>query len=221
MTVYLDMVFLENLIMNLVIILSEAVLLGGVKNFLRKVFASGILALFYILTLFYPSMALFQIAVAIFAIKIGFNPKSIKKLFRELVLFYFISFIFGGISFAMVNVFNNGKVTILDGVLISDFSVFKVLLCGILGAFLVVLFLKKKKEHVFKEIVIGLGDKKVNVKVLLDTGNLLKEPYTGKPVIIVEKNAVIGLFEEDFVLNFQEILEGKRELPIRNVFYSI
>lgn len=206
MTVYLDVVFLENLIMNLVIILSEAVLLARFNRFFRKIIASGILSVFYIVTLMYPQVASFQVIIGALAMKIAFNPKNMKKLMKEILLFYFISFIFGGISFAMVSVFNNGKVTILDGVLLSDFSVFKVLLCGILGAFLVMIFLKKKKEHVFRKITIGLNGKEVDIKVLLDTGNLLREPYTGKPVIIVEKDAIKGILEEDVILNFREII---------------
>lgn len=221
MTVYLDVVFLENFVMNLVIILSEAVLLGGFKKFFRKIIASSILSLFYIATLFYSSVAIFQVIVALIAIKISFEPKSIKKLIKEVLFFYFISFIFGGLSFAMASLFNNGKITILDGVLVSDFSAFKVLLCGILGAILVVAFLKKKKEHVFRKITIGLDGKKVDVKVLLDTGNLLREPYTGKPVIIVEKNAINEILEEDIVSNFYEIIRRKKRCANWNVFNTI
>lgn len=221
MTVYLDVVFLENFVMNLVIILSEAVLLGGFKKFFRKIIASSILSLFYIATLFYSSIAIFQVIVALIAIKISFEPKSIKKLIKEVLLFYFISFIFGGLSFAMVSLFNNGKITILDGVLVSDFSAFKVFICGVLGAILVVAFLKKKKEHVFRKITIGLDGKEVDVKVLLDTGNLLREPYTGKPVIIVEKNAINEILEEDIVSNFYEIIRRKKRCANWNVFNTI
>lgn len=221
MTVYLDVVFLENFVMNLVIILSEAVLLGGFKKFFRKIIASSILSLFYIATLFYSSVAIFQVIVALIAIKISFEPKSIKKLIKEVLLFYFISFIFGGLSFAMVSLFNNGKITILDGVLVSDFSAFKVFICGVLGAILVVAFLKKKKEHVFRKITIGLDGKEVDVKVLLDTGNLLREPYTGKPVIIVEKNAINEILEEDIVSNFYEIIRRKKRCANWNVFNTV
>ena len=93
MTVYLDVVFLENFVMNLVIILSEAVLLGGFKKFFRKFIASIILSAFYIATLFYAEVAMFQIVAALIAVWVSFEPKSIKKLLKELLLFYFISFI--------------------------------------------------------------------------------------------------------------------------------
>lgn len=221
MTVYLDVIFLENLIMNLVIILSEAVLLSGLKKFYRKFFASSILSVFYIFTLFYPKVAIFQVIAGIIAMKIAFNPKNIKNLMKEVLLFYFISFLFGGISFAMVSLFNNGKVTILDGVLASDFSVFKVFLCGILGAFLVIMFLRKRTEHVFRNIAIGLNGKKVDIKVLLDTGNLLREPYTGKPVIIVEKTAVKELLEENVVSRFQDIIKRKDRCSSWNAFNTL
>lgn len=210
MTVYLDVVFLENFVMNLVIILSEAVLLGRFNKFFRKIVASVFLGLFYIATLFYPEIAMFQVIMALIATKISFGSKSIKRLVKEVLLFYFISFVFGGISFAMVSLVNSGRMTVLDGVLISDFSVFKVLMCGVFGAFLVVIFLKRKKEHVFKELVIALNGKEISVKVLLDTGNLLREPYTGKPVIIVERDAIEEILDSNVVLHFQEIIRRKK-----------
>lgn len=221
MTVYLDVVFLENFVMNLVIILSEAVLLGGFKKFFRKFIASIILSAFYIATLFYAEVAMFQIVAALIAVWVSFEPKSIKKLLKELLLFYFINFIFGGLSFAMVSLFNDGRVTVLDGILVSDFSAFKVLMCGVLGAFLVVFFLKKKRGHVFKDITIGLRGKEAIVKVLLDTGNLLREPYTGKPVIIVEKDAAKEIIDGDIVSDFQEIIKRKKRCANWNVFNTV
>lgn len=214
MIIYLDVIFLENLIMNLVIILSEATVLKAFHEFLRKIIASAIASFFYIMTLFYPKISFLQIVLSLLVIKISFNPQTIKLLIKETALFYFISFIFGGLSFTMMSIFNEGKVTILDGVLISDFSLFKVFLCGVLGAFLVAAFLKKKNKHVLKNMLIGFKGKKKRVRVLLDTGNLLKEPYTGKPVIIVEKAAIQDIFDEDTFKNFDEVLEGKRNLPI-------
>lgn len=160
MTVYLDVVFFENLIMNLVIILSEAVILNSFKKFFRKIIASVIASIFYIITLFYQPISTLQVLVGLLIIKIAFAPKSIKRLIKETLLFYFISFLFGGLSLAVVNVLNSGKINIVNGVLVANFSILKVFLCGILGAFLVVIFLQKKKKHVFKEIIIGLERKR-------------------------------------------------------------
>lgn len=210
MIVYLDVVFFENLIMNLVIILSEAAVLNSLKKFFRKIIASLILSVFYILTLFYPTFSVLQILVGLISIKVAFNPKSIKRLFKETILFYFISFLFGGLSFAMVSFLNKGKVNISNGVLIADFNLFKVFLCGILGVFFVVSFLKKNKKHIFKEIIIVFHKKETKLKVLLDTGNLLKDPYTDSPVIIVEKDAIKTILEEDVSLNFKDIISRKK-----------
>lgn len=198
--------------MNLVIILSEAMVLNSFKKFLKKFIASIIASLFYIGTLFYSEISFLQIFISLIIIKISFNPSNIKVLIKETILFYFISFLFGGISFAMVNVFNNGKITILDGVLIADFSLLKIILCGILGAFLVITFLKKKNKHVLKDMMISYKEKEICLKVLLDTGNLLKEPYTNKPVIIVEKEVLKDILPKEIINNFQEIVKRKKRI---------
>jgi stage II sporulation protein GA (sporulation sigma-E factor processing peptidase) len=221
MTVYLDVVFIENLIMNLVIILSEAAVLNSLNNFPKKIIASLVLSFFYVVTLFYPVISKLHILFGILAVKISFNSHSIKFIFKQTLLFYFISFVFGGLSFAMVNLFNNGKFTILDGVLVANFSVFKVFLCGVLGAFMVFNFLKNKKKHIFKEIIVGLEQREAKLKVLLDTGNLLKEPYTGKSVIIVEKDALKEVLDEKLILNFQDIINRKKRNTNWNVYDSL
>ena len=221
MTVYLDVIFFENLIMNLAIILSEAILLNSLKQIIRKILAATVASLFYIVSMFYNQVSYIQIIISFIIIKIAFNPVTIKSCIKEVIMFYFISLLFGGLSFAMVSFFNNGKVTIMNGILISNFSVFKIFLCGVIGMSLVIIILKKKKGHVFKNIVIAFGNKLTEIKVLLDTGNLLREPYTNKPVIIVEKNALKEILNDNVIDKFQDIISGKEELPIRNVYNSI
>lgn len=221
MTVYLDVIFVENFIMNLVIILSEAAVLNSLNRFSKKIIASLVLSIFYIVTLFYPIISFWQVCIGLLIIKLSFNPHTIKALIKQTVLFYFISFVFGGLSFAMVNLLNNGSVTILDGVLVGNFSVFKVFLCGVLGAFMVFIFLNKKQKHIFKEIIVGVKQNEAKFKVLLDTGNLLKEPYTGKSVIIVEKDVLKDVLSEDIILNFQNIINRKRRNTNWNVYDSL
>lgn len=215
MTVYLDIVFLENLIMNLIIILAEAIVLNSLKQFARKLLASGLASFFYIFILFFPKLSFMQIFVSFIIMKVAFNTSSIKALLKRVILFYFISYLFGGLSFAMISIFNDGKITVFDGVLVSDFSLFKLFLCGVLGLLLVMIVLKKRKEHVFKDIEISFNNKTCVVRLLLDTGNLLVEPYTGKPVIIIEKNALKGVLDKDIFDNFHDIIIGRKELPIK------
>lgn len=60
-----------------------------------------------------------------------------------------------------------------------------------------VIYLKKKAEnaetHRYK-VQISEGKEKVEVMALLDTGNALREPFSGKPVSVVEKEKVKNIW---------------------------
>lgn len=60
MTIYLDVVFVENLVMNLSIILSEAVLLNSLNKLIRKISSALIATAYYILTLIFLSFLAFK-----------------------------------------------------------------------------------------------------------------------------------------------------------------
>ena len=209
MTIYIDVVFIENLIMNFIIILTEAIVLNSLKQYFRKFLAACLASLFYIVTLFFPDVSFLQIFIGFLIMNIAFKASTIKLLIKRTILFYFISYLFGGLSFAMISFLNNGKTTIMNGVLISDFSLFKVFLCAVLGFLLIVIVLRKKKEHIFKDVIIGFNNCETCVRLLFDTGNLLREPYTDKPVVIVEKDALKSILEEKVFKNFDKILERR------------
>ena len=44
---------------------------------------------------------------------------------------------------------------------------------------------------------------------MIDTGNLLKDPITGTPVIVVEKQSLKEIIEEEILNQIEGILEGK------------
>ena len=60
----------------------------------------------------------------------------------------------------------------------------------------------------FMDVNIEFNGNSVNVKSMIDTGNTLKEPITGNPVIIVQKEELKGLLPEYILENLEEILNG-------------
>lgn len=53
---------------------------------------------------------------------------------------------------------------------------------------------------------------KVDVNAIIDTGNFLKEPLTGKPVIIVEKNVLKNVISVDILDNMEDITNGTKTI---------
>ncbi len=221
MTIYVDIVFIENLIMNLSVIFVEAIVLNLVGKKFRKVIAGIIGSVFYILTLIFPFISSLQVIVTVILVKIAFDPYSLKILLKETFLFYCINFVFGGVSFALINLWNKGKVTILNGILFGKFNLIGICLSAIIGSVIIIIFLKKNKKNILRDAVIVVDGKEKKVRILFDTGNLLREPYTDKPVIIVEKNILKDLISGKVLDDLSNIINRKNEITYWNVYYSI
>lgn len=213
MTIYLDVVFIENFVMNLSVILSEAVLLNSLNKLIRKIGSALIATAYYILTLIFPKFSGFQVFVGILIIFIAFRPRNLKLLIKQVFLFYFINFVFAGTSFALICAFNKGKFSIFNGVVVGNFSVFKVFLAVIIAIIMLIYFFRKRSRHVFKDVVISISGKVKEIRLLLDTGNLLREPYTGKPVMIVEKSALKNVIDEELFNDLEKMLKGGEIIP--------
>jgi len=67
---------------------------------------------------------------------------------------------------------------------------------------------KLSSKDVLCEIEIVMDGKSKKVKSMLDTGNLLKEPLTGAPVIIVEKQELYEVIPKEILNNLSGIIVG-------------
>ncbi len=55
---------------------------------------------------------------------------------------------------------------------------------------------------------ITICEKSVELNALLDTGNMLKEPITGIPVVIVQKNSLKQILPDQILDNLNKIIGG-------------
>ena len=218
MTIYLDVVFIENLGMNMAIILTEAVCIGGMKAFFRKFLGAILASLFYIITLVEPIASYFQVLVAFLVVRISFGRSRFWGLIKRVCLFYFISFLFGGVSFGLMSVLNHGKFSVFNGVIVGDFKWSWLVGSAVLGAIMVVIVIKKKARHVLVDVIISVHGKLAQFRILLDTGNLLREPYGNRPVMIIEKSTAQDFLEKEVFDSIHDFLVGKRELPVGMFF---
>ena len=58
-------------------------------------------------------------------------------------------------------------------------------------------------------IKININKKLVYIKAIIDTGNFLREPISKVPVIVVEKQALIGIVPNCILDNLDKIINGE------------
>lgn len=154
-----------------------------------------------------------KIVLSIVMIKVAYNIKFNKGLIKTLIVFYLISFATAGISMALIysNAFtivkfenNPGNITRK----MSQQSLMKnAIISGSIGFIITFLAFKYNKSKITKndlicELIIKIGNKKVRLKALIDTGNSLKYSNTNDNVIIVEKNKIFS--EDEFKKYIEE-----------------
>ena len=217
MTIYIDIIIVENLIMNAIILYATGLIAKCKISFLRIFLASLVGAIYvfleYIIKINYNLKIILRILLSIIIIFIAFNPQTINKMWKELVLFYLTTFTFGGIATYLIYVLKPEKIVIKNGVFIGNYVLKVIFIGAILGTLILVISFKITKSKISKKdlkrkVKITLNNKSILLDALVDTGNMLKEPITGDSVIIVEKNALYTILPNDILKNIDKILGG-------------
>ena len=221
MTIYLDIVLLENLCMNYIILFATGYLLKIHLKHIRLIVSAVIGGIYAVISYmnFLPiySNICMKIILSIVMVQIAFSPNKVKKLLKELVIFYLTSFVFGGCAFALLYFLRPENVLIRNGVYIGTYPIKVALLGGLLGFVLVYgafRIIKVKMKISRKDMIYGLkilvGNKSIEVNALLDTGNLLKDPISKIPVVVVEKEKLANIISKNILDNLEQILGGDK-----------
>ena len=125
MTIYLDVVLIENLCMNYIILFATGYILKLKRKHIRIIISSLIGSVYAILAYMeimkiYSNM-IFKIILSIVMVYIAFAPKTIKEMIKVLLLFYLTSFAFGGTAFALLYLIKPEEILIRNGVLIGTY----------------------------------------------------------------------------------------------------
>ncbi|MBQ9658667.1 MAG: sigma-E processing peptidase SpoIIGA [Clostridia bacterium] len=217
MTIYIDIVIIENLIMNYIILCATAIISKTEIKQIRIILASLIGATYvimsYVVNVQIYSNIILKIILSIVMVYISYKPVKIKKLGKQILMFYLTSFVFGGVSLALIYFIKPQEVIIKNGQFIGKYVLKTVFLGGIVGFIITVATIniiknKKGKKDVFYTVKIHLQGKIIETVAMLDTGNLLKEPITNRPVIILEHTLLYEIIPKQILNNLENILAG-------------
>ena len=127
MTIYLDIVFVENIIMNYIILFSTGLICKEKIKQMRIVISSIIGSIYSVayyiteITLYVTIIA--KILLSIVMVYIAFGSKNFKKTFKSLVIFYLTSFAFGGCAFAILYYIKPENILYQNGNLIGTYPI--------------------------------------------------------------------------------------------------
>ena len=105
-TVYIDLIFFENLIMNSIIIYATAILLK-IKPKIWRVLISSSIGGTYAIVIYISKFKIYEsiilkIILSIIMVYIAFNPQNMRTLWKQVLIFYLTSFVFGGAALYLI-----------------------------------------------------------------------------------------------------------------------
>ena len=203
--------------MNAIIIYASAIILKIKPKTIRITIASGIGSIYaittYVTELHIYTSIISKVILSIIMVYVSFNPQSIKKLFKQVFIFYLTSFVFGGVALYLIYVIEPKNALIRNGMFVGDY-VLKVIFLGAIVAFIIIkiaikiIKTKINSKDMYCNIRIKISGQIVSTKAMIDTGNLAKEPITNTPVIIVESSLLYDILPKEILNNLDMILGG-------------
>ena len=215
--IYIDIIFLENLIMNSIILYATSIILK-IKPKVTRIIISSIIGSIYAIITYLTKFAIYTTIIvkcilAIVMVYVAFNPSNIKSMIKQVFLFYLTSFIFGGVALYLIYFIKPQDIFIKNVIFVGDY-VLKVILLGAIIAFAIIkIFIKIIKNKlnardIYCNIKIKINNKLIETKAMLDTGNLAREPITNTPVVIVESSLLENTIPQYILKNIDHVLAG-------------
>lgn len=217
MTIYIDLIFFENIIMNSIIIYATSIIIKQKPKILR-VLISSIIGAIYSIALYITNYKIYtsifsKIILSIIMMYVAFKPSNLKKLFKQVLIFYLTSFVFGGVALNLIYFLKPENISIKNGLFTGEYAL-KVIMLGALVALIIVKIsikiIKSKitTKDMYCKIKMKINEKQIETNAMIDTGNLVKEPITNTPVVIVESSLLEGIIPKEILNNLENILCG-------------
>lgn len=156
-----------------------------------------------------PLSVVYKITVAATVTAIAFLPVCFKMFLKTFFSFFGISFLFGGVMYAVQITFEPKNILYINGTVYFDMSISYLVgsILAIYGIFVLCdYFLSRKiaSKEIYK-VTVTFRNVSTQITGFVDTGNSLKDSLTGRPVIVAQLSAVAPLFD------FEETAFFKRE----------
>ena len=204
--VYIDILFLTNFMMDSLLLLAVKKVMhcegSYARAFVGGAVGSGMTCLIVAVPM--PSwikLILFHLVVNTLMIRIGLNIKEKKEFVKAFFLLYITAFLLGGILQAL-------RPYVRTGSLFFAAAVVSYYLMTFCWKFLIRM---RKNQKQICEIILYTDSGEYRAKVLLDTGNLLKDPISKKSVSVTDQAFARTLFPET------EPLKGLRYVSYRTI----
>lgn len=235
-TVYIDLYFMINFAMDFLCFYLTSWLLSLRRSLLRTMLASAFGALYACVALLVGMRGVWSIladlAICLLMCAIAYyRPKEARAVAVDALVYSAVSILLGGAMTALFYFFNRmgldrllGSEEDADGVSVWLFAL--IAIAGAIGTALSGRLMRKKATRRACRVSITLGGRTVTLDGICDSGNLLCEPISALPCIIIDPECLdklVGRGDARAVIDrrIEDLSEGicrrVRVIPMRTV----
>lgn len=192
---YVDSLFLVNFVMNLYLLLLVNQSTFRTATRFRLVLGAIIGAVFYLIPFVWNGPVRIKLGIGLIMGTLGmlfvtFRIRSIRSFLRIIEYFFLWALLMGGVLLFLIR-----RIPYLQK---SMTGIAGVLGMGTIAFFVFTYFYEhhKDKEAVCR-VTLMCEDGRIKISALIDSGNSLVEPVSGKPVSIIEKQVFRHLWKEE------------------------
>ncbi len=206
--VYIDILAFENFIMDYFILYmtSKILYMGGnnrpSKLMGRIALSSGVGVLYTVLSvlLFRSALSLFVFKIALSGVMvyIAFKPRHVKGMFKAIGCFYGVTLLTGGAALCVLAMAAGGS---SESFFRWEQPVNYILIVAAIVMIVGDVVLKAiiQKKHMSKygvDLYVQFDEAGIWIPALIDSGNELKDPWNGKPVVVAEMEGLSTIIPE-------------------------
>ncbi|MFZ5975488.1 MAG: sigma-E processing peptidase SpoIIGA [Bacillota bacterium] len=200
MTVYIELLFLDNLLMNALTLMLAARMASRRIRMLRTWIAAALGAVYALVFFLSPSDSLWgglivKILFAAAMTWIAYKPHNWRQMGTGFLYFVLATCILGGITLGLFYLTGTGALGV-SGTVVAYGVPFRIILIGAVAGCMILEYVRRsvrERAHadlhsVLVTIATEIGEK--TLRALVDTGNGLSEPISGSPVVLVKKTCL-------------------------------
>lgn len=220
MTVYIDLLFILNFVINTLVLAGGNVLARERVHRFRLLGGAAIGALYSVLMFFPQTDFLFRVGmrlgVGALMTAVGIPTPSFRRYLRALLWFYLSLGVFGGGMYLFYTFTAAGaEMVYSNGIYYVDMPLWLLLAVsfGFYGLIRLAAFVQwhRQPHRELQAIEICCMGKYRSLTAFLDTGNTLRDPLTLSPVVIVQVQALVGLLPDALIAAVKAGKHGQLE----------
>lgn len=232
--IYIDILVIVNLFVNYFLLLATAKFFC-IKWKTSRLILGEILGGIYSLYILAPELPWFissviKLFMSVTIIAATFGIKKPTQFFKILIYFYSVNFLFSGIMMAVWCWFKPNGMQVNNGVVYFNISPVILIISTIISYIIIEainrIVNKRRLDHKIINLKIKFRTNQISITAKIDTGNFLKEPFSGLPVIVARETSVkpllpVNTYEQikDYSADkFTDILNLKiRMIPFKTI----